>query len=557
MAERAYRMVWSLTVVSDGNLCSAGRVLSTIEVLDQAAPGKAQTRAGWVAAVLLVAYCSVGALTVIAYSALLLHNRWENSYFESPQTYAALHAAQTGQLYLPMSAPPYTPQAYTPLYYAVNGVTAWIAGLDIDRFIFYARCLTFLAYLLAGLLVYSLCRVAAIQRTYALLAALMMLGQPDFLGWNVSPRPDMLYLFAMLLSLFCAMKWSNRPWLGYGLAGFLGGIAFLIKQPGLTVVAAIFVFLVAHKEFRKAAILAGSAVVPVAIVFGVLWRRHDPFFQQLSFVGNSLWSVSNTAHFSTIHLLSSYWLVPACIGVLGFPRAIRANYQSRLLAVFAAMNWLMGFATLPQVGGYLNYLLPGLAGSALLLPYAIEAIRARSRSIVFTAVASAVIVLATFSAFRYTRDLGRYYRAPTTDSLNWLKPYRVISDLTTLNMHGRDPELLDPFGAHVLELTGHWDATPLIENLRQGKYDLIIFTRVNLYHVLPEFRGVSYLGPEETKALNENYQMLCSTIRRLVLKPKGREIPLTPDFFSRVLGGPCLASPPSFRMNFSMAADSR
>ena len=531
--------------------------MSNSEALDRADWDTAQTRPGWVVAVLLVAYCFIGAASVVGYSSLLLHNPWENSYFESPQTYAALHAARTGQLYLPLSQPPYTPQAYTPLYYALDGVTAWIAGPGIDRFVFYARCLTFLAYLASGLMIYLLCRVAAIQRAYSLLAALMMLGQPDFLGWNVSPRPDMLYLLAMLLSLFCAMKWSDRPWLGYGLAGFLGGVAFLIKQPGLTVVAAIFIFLVLHKQFRNAAILAGSTIIPVAIVFSVLWLRQDPFFQQLSFVGNSLWSVSNTLQFGTGHLLATYWLVPVCIGALGFLRAFRASYHARMLASFAAMNWLMGFVTLPQLGGYLNYLLPGLAGSALLLPYAIEALREYFRSIAFASIVAISLLAATGAAFRYTRELGRYYPAPTMDSLDWLGPYHVLSDLTTMNMHGRNPELLDPFGAHVLELTGHWNAAPLINGLRLGQYDLIIFTRVNLYHVLPSFRGVSYLGPEETKALNENYQILCSTLTRVVLKPKGREIPLTPDFFSRVLGGPCRTSPPGFRMNFVMAPDAR
>ena len=60
---------------------------------------------------LLIAYCVIGAATVVVDSAGLLRNPWENTYFESPQTYAAIYAAQTGKLYIPMSQPPYTPQA--------------------------------------------------------------------------------------------------------------------------------------------------------------------------------------------------------------------------------------------------------------------------------------------------------------------------------------------------------------------------------------------------------------------------------------------------------------
>ena len=92
----------------------------------------------------------------------------------------------------------------------------------------------------------------------------MMLGHPDFVGQNASPpRPDMLYLLAMLTSLYCAVKWENCVWRGYGLAGgSFAVIAFKLKQPGLAVAASIFVVLVLQKQFKKVAVLTIAAISP-------------------------------------------------------------------------------------------------------------------------------------------------------------------------------------------------------------------------------------------------------------------------------------------------------
>ena len=205
----------------------------------------------------------------------------------------------------------------------MNASIAKSVHLNVDSFIFNARLMTYISYLLCGVMVFLICQAALIPLLPSILAALMMLGQPDFLGWNVSPRPDMPYLLAMLISLYCVVRWQDRAWRGYGLAGVFAGIAFLIKQPGLAVALAIFVVLLIEKQFKRAALLTGSTLVPVVIAFSLLYWRHDPFLQQIMFVGNSSWSLGNAGHFVVDHLLTPYWIVPVCIGVLGFAQAVR------------------------------------------------------------------------------------------------------------------------------------------------------------------------------------------------------------------------------------------
>lgn len=510
-----------------------------------------------VAFALLAAYCLVGAATVIVDSTRLLHNPWENTYFESPQTYAAIYAAQTGKLYIPMSQPPYTPQAYAPLYYAANAYIASYVHRDVDLFILYSRSMTYLAYLLCAVMVFTICRAAEISPLHSLLAALMMLGQPSLLGWNVSPRPDMLFLLAMLVSLYCAVRWEDHVWRGYGLAGAFAGIAFLIKQPGIAVAVALVVVLAAGKQFKKAVALAAGAIAPVAITFAVLYTRHDPFFQQIMFIGKSFWSVRDAANFVLDNLVKTYWIVPIGIGAAGFSKAVTMGNKPKMIASFALVNLLVGLSGLPQVGGYLNYLFPAMAGCALLLPYAIQLVRERVRLLTSLALISAVLVWTIVAAYAYERGVSNYFQPPTEAPLTWLRPFRILSDRTTMNVHGREPNLLDPFGAHVLELTGYWNSAPVVDKLSRGEYDLIILTRVTFRHTIPVFRGISYFSPDEVEIMNEKYEVLCSTMESMVLKPRWREVAATPQMFSQLFDRPCGTGFRRVPLHLKLAPDAR
>jgi hypothetical protein len=507
--------------------------------------------------VLLVAYCVCCAGALVLESPRLLYNPWENQYFESPQTYAAIYAAQTGKLYIPMSQPPYTLQAYAPLYYAINACVARAAHLDIDRFIFDARLMSYVAFLLCGLMVFVICRATSISVAYSALAGLMMLGQAQMCGWTVTPRPDMLLILAMLISLYCAVRWVDRVFLGYGLAGFFAGIAFLIKQPGAAVAVAIFAVLVRRKEFMKAAVLTISTIVPIAITFSILYRRHDPFFQQMSFVAKSYWSMKSAFYVLYTGCLTAYWIVPIAIGVIGFICAVKLDAKAKMIASFALVNFLVGLSGLPQLGAWTHYLFPSLAGCALLLPYAVESMRTRLRRIAWMAVASAALALAAWTGCFQIRDMVNFMNRPPQASVDWLRPYRVLSDVTTMNLHGSDPNLLDPFAAHLLELTGDWDPAPLVEGLKRGDYDLIIITHAGIHHVMPSFRGISYLGPQEINIIDQRYDVLCSSFTSLVLKPKGRDIAATPEMFGEMLGQRCGIGYRRFPTDLKISPDAR
>jgi len=120
-------------------------------------------------------------------------------------------------------------------------------------------------------------------------------------------------------------------------------------------------------------------------------------------------------------------------------------------------------------------------------------------------------------------------------------------------VHGRDPELLDPFTVHSLELQNHWNPEPVVREIEAGDYDLAIFTDGN---TVLDYRGIAYWGPEIVGALNANYEVLCSAGYNLVLKPRSRDVEATPEMLSRVLG-PCTLKPPDAGPNLSFGRFAR
>lgn len=497
----------------------------------------------------LAAYCLIGAVIVAVGSARLISNSWDNMYPEGANVFMALRAARTGHLYSSFRESPYLVQSYGPLFYVIAAASAWASQLDADVTVLVIRLITYVCYLLCGVMVFAICRRNCSSIWISLLAALMALGQPDFFGWNVTARPDVMMIFATLLSLFFVIGADERGWRPYALAGFLAGLAFLIKQPGLAVAIAVLAVLVLRKEFRKSAVFAVGAAVPVLLVFLGLILRKEVFLEQFTAVGRAYWSLAAGARFVWEALKDFIYIVPLFLGFCGFLRAVKWNKQWQLVASFALVSGIVGSVGLPQPGSNVNYFLPGLVGSALLLPPAYEFLWERRRRMLLMALLVPALIFATWLGVEQTHGYYGFFKAPDNLSYAPLRPYRIISDVSLLALKGHDPELLDGYGTHSVELTGLWDPLPLVQDLRQGKIDLIILRglkpkvvfspHVEVYKSVGSWRGVSWYAPAVVSAFNEYYDVFCSSPFSMVLKPKGRHIDLSPDYFSPMFTRKC------------------
>jgi hypothetical protein len=189
-----------------------------------------------------------------------------------------------------------------------------------------------------------------------------------------------------------------------------------------------------------------------------------------------------------------------------------------------------------------------------MLPYAIPTIRKNIRFEGTLALIIFWLVLTISVELIYSSRVLFEPPQQTETRYGSLVSLKILSDVPALTTQGRDPNLLDPFTSHDLELAGRWDSAPIIENVTRGDYDLIILASMVDWRVVNYFRGVSYFSPELVKAVNYHYSVLCTTPNSAVLKPNIREVDVSPADLTIVLGqghacGPELrGSPPNLRI---------
>jgi hypothetical protein len=503
------------------------------------------------ASVLLLAYCLGGGLLVTGQSAKLIRAQRDTTYPEGANAYVAVLAGRTGQLYHSYSFPPYVVQAFGPLFYAVNAAIARASNCDADVTIRRARLLTFACFLLCGFVVFQICRELEFSNFESALAGMMLLAQPAFINWNVTMRPDVPSLLGMLLCLLLALREEEWGLQACILSGFFAGTAFLLKQSAMAAPAAIVAVFLLQKKYKQTFVLALGAAAPVVIAFGILLWRREPFIGQFTAVGKSIWSIANGARWVASAWAIVMLAVPFAIGATGFISAMKGSGKAKMIASFALMSLCGGLTTIPQIGGDVNYFLADLAGCALLLPFAIRVVTQRMGPAT-GAVAIAVLLLGiTVTA----GGLHRYPMfAPRTDI-----PYGSLSSLKILAadpyiaLHGRDPEMLDPFTTHVFELAGRWDPSPVIQGIQRGDYDLVVlYSGRTIY----SYRGISFFGRPIVNSLNANYEVFCVAGDTVVLKPRSREISARPEMLRPILGV-CVPGDANRAPNLSLDAASR
>ena len=485
----------------------------------------------------LLAYCALGSLALIHASARLLPNRWENTYTESPTVYVGAHAASSRHLYHSLSRPPYTVQPYGPLFYGLSAAVAAISGHDIDATARRGRLLVFSCYLLCGLVLFGTARRLGFSRPLSAIAGLLFCGQPALMGWNASVRPDMTSLLLMLASVGCAVRADDPPLRTWAGSGALTGLSFLIKPPGAAAGAAVFLALLRSGRRREASAFTLGAAAPVAIVLGWLWLREPFFAEQVTSPGKVPWSVADAVDFVIGRLGDITFGIPLAIGALGIAAALGANLQARIVAYFAIATAAMGLLTIPQLGGDENYFFPALAGCSLLAPFAVQWVQRRTSSPIVMASIIGVLVCAipqVIDARRHSRS--RHVYAPD-DAYAPLRSLRILSDTPFIALRGRDPELLDPYSMHAMELAGSWNAAPIRENVERGDYDLIVLACGREF--VCGYRGVAFFSREIVQSMNQNYEVLCADSRALVLTPRSREPAVSAAMLDPILGQPC------------------
>jgi hypothetical protein len=475
----------------------------------------------------------------------------ETTFPEAANAYIAVVAAQSGHLYRSFADPPNVVQPYGPLFYALNSKIAQISKSQIETVLRIGRSLSFVSYIFSALIVYLITEMLGFSRVKSFLASAMLLAQPSFLFWNATFRADSTTLFGMLLSLYFAIRDEVRSETNLNplLCGLFAGLALLLKSSAIAICFAVLAVWVITKKYKQCFLFIIGSAAPVIVTFSILLWSGEPFRSQVVSIGRSIWSFTSGTQWMFSHRSMAMLWGPLTIGAFGCWQALYSKRNSRMVASFFLSSLIVGVATISQIGGDVNYFIPAAAGSSILLPFAIEGLQEKADHHLFVEILATLVLLATVSGAGIELYRFRYEASPVAPKWGELAPYKTLSDLPLLSLHGRDPEFVDPQSMHVMELTGAWDSSRFVQRIRDEGFDVILFAD----GTVRSYRGVSYFGEREIGAINSSYQVLCATGQTLVLEPRSRQITATPEILSSVLGQPCKSerngSPPHLSLS--------
>ena len=377
------------------------------------------------------------------------------------------------------SVPPYTVSNYPPIYQLVQVPFIWIFGPAY----WYGRMISMICALLTslfiGLVLYSLSG----DRVASVIGGLIFLAFPYVQIFSNFNRIDLLALTFSWAAILVVIDKVDHRW-GVPLAAALFVVSIYTRHSyGLAGPGATFAWLLItrrpHQAFRLA-LLTGGAGLTLFILLNLL--THGGFYLNIV----------------TANIHSYYWE-----GVTS--RMIRFHQYTRFLVYLAGLfmvaGWLnKGFPTwafvLPYViGAGLSTLTIGKAGSDL--NHLLEMVAALSftagaslawlgrfgwiRLMIFVGLAIQVFVMTNTTIYRYNKyflfseeykvqvaELARLVR--DTDGIVLADHYMGLISLTGKRIY------FQPFDYKMLSDNDLWDQQPLIDEIQERHFSLIIMS---------------------------------------------------------------------------------
>jgi hypothetical protein len=122
---------------------------------------------------------------------------------------------------------------------------------------------------------------------------------------------------------------------------------------------------------------------------------------------------------------------------------------------------------------------------------------------------------------------------------------KMLSSLPYLELHSRQPQLLDPYLYHQFSLQNVWSIAPIVQQIDEEQYDLIVISGSDS-PADSEFRvssrGTSGWGADTLGPMASHYRVLCEVPDFLALVPRNRANVLQDKDIARIFGQPCRAT---------------
>ncbi|PYV40325.1 MAG: hypothetical protein DMG06_20625 [Acidobacteria bacterium] len=490
----------------------------------------------------------IGASWIVPSSLGSLQFQGDNTHSESTVVVTGLWAAKTGHLYPAIHQPPFTPAPYGPLLYMGLAAIAKVGASSFEQLLVAGRFAVFTCYLALIGLVFLWARRVGFSYPLAVLCAGFVLLIRDFTWWNASVRPDVPALLLSFLGFSLASRRESPTQRDLLLSGSLMGIALLIKQSSITAPLAALLWLASRRLYRGVGTLIAGVILPILLVCVFLWVRKEPYLEHMTVMCSAFLDPFGAVKLLLIDLLERpFHLMLLTLALSGGLIAFLSDgARAQLLALYFLLAWVTAFLTLFQSGGSNNYLLEPWLVSALLTPFAVQNIQSKWKSS-SDALRLAFILFLGFQLLHGLRAWRWSWAKPISEThkelARMLEGQRLLSDIPYVAVHGRNPELLDGYLMHILELRGRWSPAPILRNLRNKVYDAVVVSFVEDH--LANYRGYTFYSHSILGEIVRNYSASWTCQGGVVFLPKGKNSSLQNETTRTFAGTTCKSADPA------------
>jgi len=462
----------------------------------------------------------------------------DTTYPEAASVYSFLTTLHTGNLYADPFQPPLNIQTYGPFFYLVGAVLAKMAHGNSMRTTELARLASLFSFLGSVALLGFLCLKLEGRKMQAAIVMVLGLACAYAVPISASARPDALSIFFIVaaLTVYCQANGRTQFFLW---AGVLGSLSILTKQSTAPVFFALLIDTLIAMKFRNTfALIAGSIPVP-AVLLSSLWLRHEPFAANFSALGHAVYSWPDAIPSAIACLrINQIAIILIFIALLGIRLDWRKEkYRPILLAALFAL--LSSVFALANIGGAGNYMMLPWLLAVLFVPSGLVRIEQWTRH--SAAVPLAFTLLGTFLVI-HQRDLLPL-KLPLSLDTEGLDKLNMLSNSAYLEIHSRQPELLDPNFYDQLAIRKAFSFSPVLARIDAEQYDLILIvgedTKAGADFVVANFRGSSHWGGDTVAEMNSHYRPLCEVPGNLALVPKDRAGAPQAAVIARIFRQPC------------------
>ncbi len=434
--------------------------------------------------------------------------------------------AQGVNIYQPVRPDFFTAAPYPPLIYMINSLAIKFFGPTFKV----GRALSFLAGLGIAFVLWRIVWILSDQAAASFLAPALFLSNPIVATWMVRLRPDLVGI--LLCSAGMALVvWGSMQDGAYG----RGGLRYLIgpvaaKLPGALTVAAllmamsfytkhtliaaplaVFLWLVIGKPKQAFSFLA-VYVAAVAVPYVALDIVTSGGFSQHLITFHSNWSAARALSFWE-DVVKTFWpLLP--VAVLG-GLVSSFGQTSSLISIYSVLTVGAAFMVGTE-GGNHNHFLEFSLALALNSSLALAKLLSSERSLisVLALVASGTVAYYAFSAIAPPVWLTRDLRPPLdSEREGWVNITQYVTNfrgevfsdnLGLLVLADKPTRYTDPFTMAMAYRNGHWNDSNLVEELRQGRFGLVVLRQDLTSADAP----AGDLTPAVFQAVKEHYRIV-------------------------------------------------